>query len=556
MKFRLIVFLLIFSFSFLAPIKVFAEKINSFDVSVTANKDGTMNIVEDIEYDFETEYRHGIERFIPLYSKVGELYRIIKIRDVKVERDGKKEELKKSQTKDQIYLRIGNPDKTINGSHDYKISYTVENGIGSNFDTHDEIYWNATGNYWSVPIERASIDIKTNFGLKQDRVACFTRSSNFNAQFCQLDSADSTKTITTSMMHPGEGLTVVYGYPVDTFPKSILSKTPPMSIAEKFARFVWNFRIFIWLGLNILLPIILIIWYQKKKNKKRFGEPSVNFEIPSDEKGKKLYPALAGTIDTAQLDRDDIVATIFDFAIRKYIKLEEEKADKKLGIFGKDKKQKIVKLKEKDKDLNKFEEILFDRLFQVGDSVYVETLKIDFYTTFGKLETQVFKDLVERKYYVKNPKTQRALLFILGLFTLFSLNLILGITLIYLSRKLIGRTALGDEVDFKVDGLKLFLKSMNRNYKWQAEKFYTIEHMIPYAMGLGYIDEFMEQVKIIKPDYNPSWYSGTSKGFYSFYPAFTSSVSSNVTTSAPSSSSGFSGGSSGGGGGGGGGGSW
>lgn len=97
---------------------------------------------------------------------------------------------------------------------------------------------------------------------------------------------------------------------------------------------------------------------------------------------------------------------------------------------------------------------------------------------------------------------------------------------------------------------------MSREYSWQAKNFYFVEKMIPYAMALGFINEYMEQLKILKPDYKPTWYSGAGN-FYSVYPVFATSMSSNITTSAPSSSSGFSGGgSSGGGGGGGGGGSW
>jgi len=142
------------------------------------------------------------------------------------------------------------------------------------------------------------------------------------------------------------------------------------------------------------------------------------------------------------------------------------------------------------------------------------------------------------------------------LISFFTFNLILAAVLFWLSRKLNGRTSLGDEIDFKIDGLKLFLKSMDRNYKWQAEKFYTVEQMIPYAVSLGYIDKFMEALKILKPDYNPSWYSGYHGSFFASYAAFSVAASSNITTSAPSSSSGFSSGSSGGGGGGGGGGSW
>lgn len=145
-----------------------------------------------------------------------------------------------------------------------------------------------------------------------------------------------------------------------------------------------------------------------------------------------------------------------------------------------------------------------------------------------------------------------------GIIALGLLNLILGPVFIWLSRKLNGRTQLGDELDFKTDGLKLFLKNMSRNYKWQAQNIYIVEKMIPYAMALGFIDKYMEQVKILKPDYRPTWYSGSgsSSNFYNVYPYFSSTMNSNVTTTAPSSSSGFSGGSSGGGGGGGGGGSW
>jgi uncharacterized membrane protein len=308
------------------------------------------------------------------------------------------------------------------------------------------------------------------------------------------------------------------------------------------------------LFVNLVIPIIIIFWYQKKKNKKRFGKPVVNFDIPYDEKGERLAPALVGIIDTARLERDDVIATLFDLAIRKYIKLEEIKNKKSLAP---DKvTQKIIKLKEKDNKLTQFEEELYDRLFESGNEVDTETLKKDFYKTYSDMEESVFKSLVDKKYFVKNPKVQRGFLLICGIIALFTSNAILGAVLIYFSRKLIGRTALGDEIDFNIDGLKLFLKSMDRNYKWQAEKFYTVEQMIPYAIALGFIDKFMEQLKIIKPDYNPTWYAGYRGGFYASYGSFFSGMSANITTSAPSSSSGFSGGSSGGGGGGGGGGSW
>ena len=549
--FLIILFFLFFS----KPQLSFAEAIHSFNTDIVAHKNGEMDITETINYDFEDLYRHGIYRYIPLYSKVGNLYRVLKIKNINILRDERREKFTVSKTKEQLYFKIGDVDKTINGTHVYKISYTVENGIGSNYEDHDEIYWNITGNDWQVPIEKAVARISTDFGVDKTNLICFEGPSGSKDKTCKVEGE---KVSSSQFLYPGYGLTVVLAYPVNTFPKSILLKELPKTLAESLGElFLKNLHL-IYIFLNIFLPLILFYWYQKHKNKKRFGEPTVNFDIPKDEKGKRLTPALAGTIDTAALERDDVVATIFDLAIRKYIRLEEVKEKTKmLGVFDKEKKeQQITKLKKDDGKLLGFEKTLFDRLFESGDSVRVSDLKLDFYKTFSDMEKNIFKELVDNKYYIKNPKNQKAFLIVFGMWSLFTLNIFLAITFFVLAKKLNGRTSLGDEIDYKIDGLKLFLKSMDRNYKWQAEKFYTVEQMIPYAMALGYIDKFMEALKFIKPDYNPSWYRGYSGNFYLGYAAFYLATSSNMTTSAPSSSSGFSGGSSGGGGGGGGGGSW
>lgn len=545
-----IIFLLIF-FS-IKPPSVFAEVIHSFDVNITAKENGQMDIIESINYDFEDLDRHGIYRDIPLYTKVGDLFRIIQIENVSIERDGNPEKFKEIKNKNQIEFKIGDANKTITGDHTYKISYTVNNGIGSNFSDHDEIYWNATGNNWEVEIEKASITVNTNFGAKTQDTFCFTGKYLSKEKNCKTE-GDTTFLLTS--LNPGEGLSVVSVYPVDTFPKSILSRNPPQDFVEGLFIFLYKNYYLILIFLNLILAPYLIFWYQKNRNKKRFGKPSVNFDIPKDEKKQRILPALSGIIDTAKLEKDDILATIFDLAIRKYIKLEEFKSQSKiLGIIGTNHKEQIIKKLSKDtKDLTEFEEILYSRLFRDGDSIKASDLKTDFYKTFAELEKEAFKILVDKKYYTKNPKFQKSLLIIAALFSIFTLNFILSGVLFFLSKKLTGRTSLGNEIDFKIDGLKLFLKSMDRNYKWQAERFYIVEQMIPYAMALGYINEFMEQLKIIKPDYNPSWYHGYSGSFYAGYAGFYSSMTTNMTAS---SSSGASGGFSGGGGGGGGGGSW
>ena len=506
-----------------------------------------MNVIEEIVYDFESEERHGIFRYQSLYAKVGSLYRVIDIRGVEVHRDGIKEQYVETKDSRRITLRIGNPGKTISGPHTYKILYVVENGIGSNFPSHDEIYWNITGNDWPVIIEKASAKILTSFDVKSSESICFTGLSGEKKQDCTGFEGEYD---TTLPLNPGEGMTIVEVYPKGAFPPSVLSKELPQNLRDRTG----GILIIVYLLLNTLIPAFILNWYRKHKNKKRFGVPAVNFDTPEDQSGRRITPSEAGTIDTAMLERDDVVATIFDLAIRKYIKLEEFKKERALAKDKKD--QRIIKLKEPDEKLNDFEKVLMARLFTTGDIVEASSIKKNFYQTFADLEKEMFEDLVARGYYVKNPKNQKGLLLVLAIVALGTANVILAGTFFWLSRKLNGRTQLGDETDFKIDGLKLFLKSAGRNFKWQAQRFYTVEQMIPYAVSLGYIDKFMESLKIIKRDYSPTWYRGYSGTFYSSYAGFYSSVSKSVTTSAPSSSSGFSSGSSGGGGGGGGGGSW
>ena len=103
-----IIFLFAIFFFFFKPSFVFAEVIHSFDASITAKSNGQMDILETINYDFENLKRHGIYRFIPLYTKVGDLYRIIEIENVRVEKDGSSENFKKTKSANQVEIKIGN----------------------------------------------------------------------------------------------------------------------------------------------------------------------------------------------------------------------------------------------------------------------------------------------------------------------------------------------------------------------------------------------------------------------------------------------------------------
>ncbi len=540
----------------LTPYKALAnESIKNFDVTLTAQKNGVMNISEKIVYDFGYGERHGIYRYIPTIAKVGDLYRDMKINFISLTRDGIEEPYSVSNTGEENSVKIGRANRTITGIHEYNINYTVENGVGSNFTDHDEIYWNVTGNSWQVPIEAASITITTDFGAQIEKAICFTGAKSLRETNCIVNQLGDSSTIAISQpLAMNEGFTIVSAFPVNTFPKSTLLHIKPQ---EESYNILGDIFIIQFLLCNFFIAPLLIIWYFSTKNKKRFGSPTVNFEFPKTSNGKRIIPANAGTIDNAQLDENDIVATIYDLAIRKYILIEQIKKKGKFFGIGGSEEYKLTKLKDFE-NLSEFEQTLANCIFNNSESTFLKDTSIT-YSDFSKLEKENFRYLIDSKIYAKNPKSQMGSLLMLGVVSFLFGGFILGPTIMFLSRKLNGRTQIGDELDFKIDGLKIFLKATDRYTTWQAKNLLFLEKMIPYAIALGFIDEFMEQIKILDPDYAPSWYKGNNN-FFTSYHVMSSSMSSQVTTTAPSSSSGFSsgssGGSSGGGGGGGGGGSW
>jgi hypothetical protein len=83
----------------------------------------------------------------------------------------------RSRVGSNLQLKIGDPDKTISGPQRYRISYTVKGAFNS-FDTHEEFYWNATGDEWGVPMQSASATL-TAPALKE--VLCYQGYSGSNA---------------------------------------------------------------------------------------------------------------------------------------------------------------------------------------------------------------------------------------------------------------------------------------------------------------------------------------------------------------------------------------
>ena len=149
------------------------EHITSYDVVLTVNDDGTLDARETIDYDFGSSVgKHGIFRTFPVRVPYDDKHD--RVYDVETSgsrvRPAHPPTWTSSESGGTATYRIGNPDRTVSGRERYVVTYTVDGALNA-FPDHVELYWNAIGDGWGVPIDAATVRVATPAAPTQQ--ACF-----------------------------------------------------------------------------------------------------------------------------------------------------------------------------------------------------------------------------------------------------------------------------------------------------------------------------------------------------------------------------------------------
>ncbi len=159
-----------------------AERITSYDARIAIRPDGSILVTEQITYDFGTDQRHGILRVIPVRFRYNGSYdRIYPVDVHSVRSADAPDQYAVENDGSSVTIRIGNPNRTVTGEHTYTIAYLVRGSLNA-FASHDELYWNAVGNRWNVPIDHASVSVSAPEAVT--RAACFSGPSG-STRSCQ-----------------------------------------------------------------------------------------------------------------------------------------------------------------------------------------------------------------------------------------------------------------------------------------------------------------------------------------------------------------------------------
>jgi uncharacterized membrane protein YgcG len=565
--------------------------ITSFSAQIQIARDSTLTITEDIRVDFGPLQKHGIFRTIPLRYRYDDTHdRYYELAVDSVTDGARRVPYTTSVDNDNEVIKIGDPNVLVSGPMRYVISYRVDGAMNA-FADHDELFWNIDGGLWPVPKQHVTAMFRWPSGAPQ-MTACYQGPPGSTEQ-CRSSSGEAIATFeSTRELGSGEQLSAVVA-----LPKGVVDVPGPLIEGRKrvFPQNAFDINpLTVGLGLLLFLAgvgLILRFWLQHGRDRAYLTryyttdsaapdrpEPVFNHEpvVVEFEPPKNLKPAELGLILDESADTKDVTATIVDLAVRGYLTITDIP-----GIFGRH--DWLLTLKRGDRSgLLAYETTLLNGLFDDRDRVKVSELKGKFHDSLQSVESQIYADAMDHKFFRARPDLVRiatigvaiimalagaGLTYMLGVTFgggLIGVGVILvGAVLLVMNRAMASRTATGREVMQKTLGFRLYMTTAEKYRQQFAEKAQIFTQLLPYAIVFGCVSRWAKAFEGIDTSASNSWYVGNTPFQAALLSSSLESMNSGIATaiaaSPPSSgsASGFGGGGfSGGGGGGGGGGSW
>ena len=583
------IFVLLF---FGCALSVHAEEITNFNSHLVVQKDGTVLVTETISYDFGSQFLHGIFRTLqkqhPQEATTWYKKRLIDIDIVSVEKDGVAEPYAVADSRNEVEVKIGDPNITISGLHTYTINYKLTGAL-SYGPLGSEFYYNVTGDNWLVPITKTTAEVVDSTGtLLATSSDCYQGVYGDTTRCTKGLKTATSSVFTAGLIVPGSGLTIA---------QELNAEQVAVLINEEIS--------INWIGyvLGVLWLIGLSIWAYRFRTQFKSNKPVIAQYEPYE----GILPMYTGVLFDGKLDPQDITAGIVYLAEQGYIKIRktEEKvlfvfntSDYELTLLRTDTEvlpkmlQQILKLLFTDmigdivtefrlrslRKLTSNETSGIVHTMTVGTTVKISSLskkRSSNNLVLSELQKSVVTNLENDGFIFKdlfhsqlNAKYTAITLFgVIGLLLLcFVLKSLFLAAIVCISFGLLvvvnygRRTTKGYEAQNYLKGFKLFLSVTEKErytfFNAPEKSPEVFMKYLPYAIAFKVEKEWSKVFEGITMP-NPTWYEGAHLGAFSAV-AFSNDIgafsSSFARSSGTSGSSG--GGSSGGGGGGGGGGSW
>lgn len=540
------------------------ERIVEFAADIAIGTDGVLTVTETIVVQAEgQQIRRGILRDFPTEyrDRAGNKVRV-PFDVLAVRRNGAAENYAVESLDNGVRLRIGNADVLLpHGPHTYTIAYRTARQLGF-FAGHDELYWNVTGNGWTLAIDRARASVTLPRPVPATQLAAegYTglqgaRGADYRAQ---VDDGLG-RYQTTRRLAPREGLTVAL-----TFPKGVVS--PPSAAM----RVRWFLRDNAGAGAalaGLLLVSGFLYWRWHRVGR----DPRAGPRFPRYEAPKGLGPAAVRFVDRMGADPPCFAAALLGLGARGYLTIDQDGEGFTITRTG------------RSVPFGPGEQAMAEKLFGGGRTVRIEKK----YDADVAAAQALLAEALEREYQGELFKRNRAPL-VLGFAAAAAtvaaavlleaaLAIVIGtavllVAVLVVAAKLLPAYSLrGRRLKDEIDGLRLYLGVAEGDNlaRLQAPRLTPDEfaRQLPYALALGVEKTWADRLaaalgtaavaQAVSGYYSGTGFNAGSAADIGTFSDGLSAMGSTVSaaSTAPGSSSGSGGGGSSGGGGGGGGGS-
>ena len=389
---------------------------------------------EVIQYNFGVEQRHGIFRDIPVREVWTPDNRYERVYDVKVQKvtaTGTSAATKIGRQGNFLHIRIGDPNQTVTGSHTYTIDYTVK-GTPTGFPDHDELYWDAIGFQWPVPIDAATVHLTMPANIT--RVACYAGSDGTRLACDTAHKSGKTATFTQRNLGPEQGVTIAAA-----IPKGAITPPPAPKLDKK-----WNLSDAFTRRPDTMIPagglalvgiggVGFLVW--RKGRDRRYTGSAVDATLGNDSGEEQAMPPLGakagpvefvppekirpgelGVLIDEQANLLDVTASIVDLAVRGYLTITELEPE---GLLRRRHDYELTRQNVDDakvSQLTAYEKKILGGLFAGGvDTVKLSDLKYKFRAQLSKIQESLYDDAMKKGWFRTRPDKTRAVWHAIGI---------------------------------------------------------------------------------------------------------------------------------------------
>ena len=300
------------------PVAASSERILDYQSRILVEPDGTLLVTETITANTAGDkIKRGIYRDFPtIYNGPFGTRAVVPFDVFDVKRDGHPEPYHLENRSNGVRVYVGQSDVMLHpGVHTFTIGYRTSHQLGF-FDTHDELYWNVTGNGWDFPIDRAAATVTLPAAVprKQIQLEGYTGPQGSKAHNLTTSIDPETGELhfkTAKPLDAHSGLTIVA-----SFPKGFIR---PPSGDERWLAFFSSNAILVAgaAGMVLVLVYYLFAWVFVGR------DPSRGTIIPLFEPPLDMPPACVRYLFEMAYDQRCFTSALIDMAVRGFLKIDD-----------------------------------------------------------------------------------------------------------------------------------------------------------------------------------------------------------------------------------------